>query len=63
MAYYCRKLQCKKKYGFGWHYGSVNGYRWAFLSRSEKNGKLDIYEDFRLPRKDRVNDLLSQMTL
>ena len=28
-----------------------------------KNGKIDIYEDFRQPREARVNDLLSQMTL
>lgn len=28
-----------------------------------KNGKLDNYEDWRLPIKSRVNDLLSQMTL
>lgn len=28
-----------------------------------KNGKLDIYEDSRMPTEIRVNDLLSQMTL
>ena len=28
-----------------------------------KNGKLDIYEDIRQPKEERVNNLLSQMTL
>lgn len=28
-----------------------------------KNGRLDVYEDWRRPARDRVNDLLAQMTL
>jgi beta-glucosidase len=27
-----------------------------------KNGKLDKYEDFRLPMQDRVQDLINKMT-
>jgi len=37
-----------------------NGYQFRDLN---KNGKLDIYEDSRQPVENRVDDLLSQMTL
>lgn len=37
-----------------------NGFRYRDLN---KNGKLDVYEDPRQPIEDRVEDLLSQMTL
>jgi beta-glucosidase len=39
---------------------AVDGFTFRDLN---KNGKLDIYEDSRKPIDDRVNDLLSQMTL
>ncbi len=39
---------------------SQNGFEFRDLN---KNGKLDIYEDNRQPVEDRVNDLLSQMTI
>lgn len=39
---------------------TINGIIFRDLN---KNGKLDIYEDSRQPIDDRVNDLLSQMTL
>ena len=37
-----------------------NGYQFKDLN---KNGKLDVYEDWRQPMQDRINDLVSQMTL
>jgi len=39
---------------------TVKGYTFRDLNR---NGKLDVYEDARLPVEKRANDLLSQMTL
>jgi beta-glucosidase len=39
---------------------TVDGFTFRDLN---KNGKLDIYEDFRKPIDERVSDLLSQMTL
>lgn len=39
---------------------SENGYTFRDLN---KNGKLDVYEDSRMPVDARVNDLLSQMTV
>ena len=39
---------------------TIDGFTFRDLN---KNGKLDIYEDSRKPIDDRVNDLLSQMTL
>jgi beta-glucosidase len=39
---------------------TINGFTFRDLN---KNGKLDIYEDSRRSADDRVNDLLSQMTL
>lgn len=38
----------------------VDGLRFKDLN---KNGKLDIYEDWRRPTEERVNDLVSQMTI
>ena len=37
-----------------------DGYQFKDLN---KNGELDAYEDWRLPMQDRINDLVSQMTL
>lgn len=37
-----------------------DGYQFKDLN---KNGKLDVYEDWRQPMQDRINDLVSQMTL
>ncbi|MBO7553220.1 MAG: glycoside hydrolase family 3 C-terminal domain-containing protein [Bacteroidaceae bacterium] len=37
-----------------------NGYQFKDLN---KNGKLDVYEDWRQPMQDRIDDLVSQMTL
>ncbi|MDO4186465.1 MAG: glycoside hydrolase family 3 N-terminal domain-containing protein [Bacteroidales bacterium] len=45
-----RKVQIIKK----------DGYQFKDLN---KNGELDAYEDWRLPMQDRINDLVSQMTL
>ena len=39
---------------------TIDGFTFRDLN---KNGKLDVYEDSRKPIDDRVNDLLSQMTL
>lgn len=39
---------------------TIEGFEFRDLN---KNGKLDVYEDKRRPTEDRVNDLLSQMTL
>lgn len=39
---------------------TIDGFTFRDLN---KNGKLDIYEDSRRPINDRINDLLSQMTL
>jgi beta-glucosidase len=38
---------------------SVDGYTFSDLN---KNGKLDHYEDYRLPMQDRIKDLIKQMT-
>ena len=38
----------------------VDGYQFKDLN---KNGELDAYEDWRLPVEDRIDDLLSQMTI
>ena len=38
----------------------VNGLEFKDLN---KNGKLDKYEDWRLPQEARIKDLISQMTL
>ena len=37
-----------------------DGYQFKDLN---KNGKLDVYEDWRQPMQDRIDDLVSQMTL
>lgn len=37
----------------------INGFSFKDLN---KNGKLDIYEDYRLPVKDRVRDLINKLT-
>lgn len=42
------------------HVATLNGISFRDLN---KNGKLDVYEDARQPIENRVNDLLSQMTL
>ena len=39
---------------------SVDGYQFKDLN---KNGELDAYEDWRLPMQDRIDNLVSQMTL
>ena len=39
---------------------TVDGYQFKDLN---KNGELDAYEDWRLPMQDRIDDLVSQMTL
>ena len=39
---------------------AVDGLRFKDLN---KNGKLDVYEDWRRPIEERVNDLISQMTV
>ena len=39
---------------------TVKGYQFKDLN---KNGELDAYEDWRLPVQDRIDDLISQMTL
>jgi beta-glucosidase len=38
---------------------TIDGFRFADLNR---NGKLDRYEDYRLPMQDRIDDLVSKMT-
>jgi len=38
---------------------TINGFRFADLNR---NGKLDKYEDYRLPIGERIEDLISKMT-
>ncbi len=38
---------------------TVNGFRFTDLN---KNGKLDIYEDYRLSMQDRIQDLINKMT-
>jgi beta-glucosidase len=38
---------------------TINGFTFADLN---KNGKLDKYEDNRLPMKDRIQDLINKMT-
>jgi beta-glucosidase len=45
---------------YSYHILTLNGISFRDLN---KNGKLDIYEDTRQPIENRVNDLLSQMTL
>lgn len=45
---------------FGFEELTVNGY--TFLDRNA-NGELDVYEDDRRPTSERVEDLLSQMTI
>lgn len=39
---------------------TINGFKFADLN---KNGKLDKYEDSRLPMKDRIQDLINKMTV
>ena len=39
---------------------TVDGYQFKDLN---KNGELDAYEDWRLPMQDRIDNLVSQMTL